>query len=487
MKPVHHQSACELLQAQEAGELSAVRITEACLDRIGKLDGSVHAFISVRPERALEQAKSIDERRRRGEKLGPLAGLPVALKDNMCTVGWETTCASKILKNFKPPYDATVVEKLRAADAVLIGKTNMDEFAFGSSTESSAFFATRNPWDLGRVPGGSSGGSAAALSAGFVPLAVGSSTGGSVRQPAGFCGVMGLKPTYGRVSRYGLIAFGSSLDQISPLARDVRDLALLTTVVAGYDSRDSTCINAPAPDYVAELDEPCDGMKLGVPAEYFAEGLDADVAERITEAIATLDELGFEIVEIRLPHTKYAIASYYVVATAEASSNLARFDGVHYGHRTAEKTGLVELYSLSREEGFGDEAKRRIMLGTYALSSGYYDAYYLKALKVRRRMKEDFDRAWQTVDAVLCPTSPTTAFRIGELVDDPLAMYLSDIFTVPANMVGIPGISMPCGFDGSGLPVGLQVMAPNLEESRLFRVARAFQSHTDFHLSRPDL
>ena len=487
MKPVHEQTASELLEAQEEGELSAVEIVQACLDRIGRLDDKVHALLSVRGDEALERAGSIDERRRRGEPLGALAGLPVALKDNMCTVGWETTCASRILENFKPPYNAAVVEKLHAADAVVIGKTNMDEFAFGSSTETSAFFVTRNPWDPDRVPGGSSGGSAAALAARFVPLAVGSSTGGSVRQPAGFCGVMGLKPTYGRVSRYGLIAFGSSLDQVSPLARDARDMARLTGVLAGHDPRDSTSIDAPVPDYLADLDEVPRQMKLGVPAEYFGEGLSPDVEKRITEAVETFRTLGFRIVEIRLPHTKYAIASYYVVATAEASSNLARFDGVHYGHRTTEKAGLVDLYSLSREEGFGDEAKRRIMLGTYALSSGYYDAYYLKALKVRRLLKEDFDRAWEKVDAVLCPTSPTTAFRVGERVDDPLAMYLSDIFTVPANMAGIPGISIPCGFDRDGLPVGLQIMAPNLQESRLFRIARAFQTVTDFHLSRPDL
>jgi len=487
VKPVHEQTASELLEAQEEGELSAVEIVQACLDRIGRLDDKVHALLSVRGDEALERAGSIDERRRRGEPLGALAGLPVALKDNMCTVGWETTCASRILENFKPPYNAAVVEKLHAADAVVIGKTNMDEFAFGSSTETSAFFVTRNPWDPDRVPGGSSGGSAAALAARFVPLAVGSSTGGSVRQPAGFCGVMGLKPTYGRVSRYGLIAFGSSLDQVSPLARDARDMARLTGVLAGHDPRDSTSIDAPVPDYLADLDEVPRQMKLGVPAEYFGEGLSPDVEKRITEAVETFRTLGFRIVEIRLPHTKYAIASYYVVATAEASSNLARFDGVHYGHRTAQKAGLVDMYSLSREEGFGDEAKRRIMLGTYALSSGYYDAYYLKALKVRRLLKEDFDRAWEKVDAVLCPTSPTTAFRVGERVDDPLAMYLSDIFTVPANMAGIPGISIPCGFDRDGLPVGLQIMAPNLQESRLFRIARAFQTVTDFHLSRPDL
>jgi len=487
VKPVHAQTACELIEAQNTGQLSATEITQACLDRIDTLDDRVKAFISVRAEEALERAKAIDERRSRGDELGPLAGLPVALKDNMCTTGWETTCASKILENFKPPYDATVVEKLHSADAVIIGKTNMDEFAFGSSTENSAFFTTHNPWNLERVPGGSSGGSAAALCAGFAPLAVGSDTGGSVRQPAGFCGVMGLKPTYGRVSRYGLIAFGSSLDQVSPFAWDARDMALLAGVLAGYDRRDSTSIDAAVPDYLKELDRPPKDMKLGIPKEYFGEGTEPDVRERIDEAIDVFRKIGFETVDIRLPHTAYAVSSYYVAATAEASSNLSRFDGVHYGHRTTEKTDLVDMYSVSREEGFGDEAKRRIMLGTYALSSGYYDAYYLKALKVRRLMKEDFDAAWHQVDAVLCPTSPTTAFRIGERIDDPLSMYLADIFTIPANMVGIPGISLSCGFDRHGLPVGLQIMAPHLAESLLFRIAWAFQHLTDFHLSRPEL
>ena len=487
VKDVSAQSAFDLLAAQASGDLSAVEITRTFVDRIEKLDEKVKAFVSVRPEQALERAKSIDARRAKGETLGPLAGLPVALKDNLCTTGWETTCASGILENFKPPYNATVVEKLDAADAIIIGKTNMDEFAFGSSTESSAWGPTRNPWDLDRVPGGSSGGSAAALAAGLAPLAVGSSTGGSVRQPAGFCGVTGLKPTYGRVSRYGLVAFGSSLDQVCPLAHDARDAALLLGVLAGYDRRDSTAIDATVPDYVASLDEAPDGMTLGIPKEYFGEGIEPDVEQRITEAVELFEKLDFKIVEVSLPHTKYGVSAYYVVATAEASSNLARFDGVHYGHRTAEKTDLVDLYSVSREEGFGDEVKRRVMLGTYALSSGYYDAYYLKALKVRRLMKEDFDRAWQQVDALVCPTSPTTAFKIGERIDDPLSMYLADVFTISANMVGIPGMSIPCGFDRQGLPVGLQILAPNLEESRLLRVAAAFQHETDFHLSRPPL
>ena len=487
MKPIHTQTASELLEGQESRRTTATEIVRSSLERIERLDGSVKAFVSVRPKEALSEARSIDERRARGERLGKLAGIPIALKDNICTRGWETTCCSKMLKNFRPPYDATVVEKLRAADAILVGKTNMDEFAFGSSTENSAFFTTRNPWDLERVPGGSSGGSAAAVAAGFVPLAFGSETGGSVRQPAGFCGVVGLKPTYGLVSRYGLIAFGSSLDQISPFARDVRDAALLLGVAAGHDPRDSTSINAPTGDYLAELDRPTAKMRLGIAHEYFGEGIEPDVRKRVLEAIEVFRNLGFEIAEISLPHSKYAVAVYYVAAVAEASSNLARFDGVHYGHRTSRKTDMVDMYSVSREEGFGDEAKRRIMLGTYVLSRGYYDAYYLKALKVRRRMKEDFDRAWETVDAVLCPTSPTTAFRVGERADDPLSMYLSDIFTIPANMTGIPGISIPCGFDGRGLPVGLEIMTPSGEESRLFRIARAYERATEFHLRWPEL
>jgi aspartyl-tRNA(Asn)/glutamyl-tRNA(Gln) amidotransferase subunit A len=487
VKPVHARTVFELLDAQRSGELSAADITAAFLDRIDALDGKVKAFLSVRPEEAVKQARSIDLRRSRGERLGSLAGIPVAVKDNICTRGWETTCASKILANFKPPYDATVIEKLRSADAILLGKTNMDEFAFGSSTENSAFFATRNPRDLRRVPGGSSGGSAAAVCAGLVPVALGSETGGSVRQPAGFTGVVGFKPTYGRVSRYGLVAFGSSMDQISPVGWDVRDVAALTGAIAGHDPRDSTSADTPVPDYLAELRRPCEKMKLGVVREHTGDGVETDVRERIREAIDVFSNMGFEIVDIGLPHSRYAVAVYYVVAAAEASSNLARFDGVHYGHRTSLKTDMVDMYSASRQEGFGDEAKRRIMLGTYALSSGYHDAYYLKALKVRRLMKDDFDRAWEKVDAVLCPTSPTTAFALGERVDDPLAMYLSDMFTIPANMAGIPGISISCGFDGEGLPVGLQIMTPNLAESRLFRIAWAFQQATDFHLSRPEL
>ncbi len=485
MKPVHEMTACEMLEALRRRELSALDLARACLERIGRLDGKVKAFISVRPDEALARAKSVDDRRARGDALGPLAGLPVAVKDNICTRGWETTCASKILRHFKPPYDAAVIERLAAADAIVLGKANLDEFAFGSSTENSAFFPTHNPWDLTRVPGGSSGGSIAAVAAGMAPLALGSETGGSVRQPASFCGVTGLKPTYGRVSRYGLIAFGSSLDQVAPCARDARDVALLLGAIAGHDRRDSTSSPADVPDYLAALDQPLGRMRLGIPREYFIPGLATDVEARVREAAETFRSLGCEVRDISLSDPKYGVSAYYVIATAEASSNLARFDGVHYGHRTAEKTDLVGLYARTREEGFGDEVKRRIMLGTYALSSGYYDAYYLKAAKVRRLVAEGFRRAFEEVDAVLCPTSPTTAFKAGERTEDPLEMYLADIFTIPANMAGIPGISIPCGFDGQGLPVGLQLMAPALEESRLLRLAHAYQSATDYHLRRP--
>ena len=487
MKPVHTQTARELTAAFCEGELSAVEIVQSFLDRIERLDGKVKAFISVRGEQALDEAKTLDERRARGRAPGALAGVPVAVKDNICTRGWKTTCGSRILEDFKPPYNATVIEKLCAAGAIVLGKTNLDEFAFGSSTENSGFIVTHNPHDLERVPGGSSGGSVAAVCAGMAPVALGSETGGSVRQPAGFCGITGLKPTYGRVSRYGLVAFGSSLDQISPCARDAADAALVLGVISGHDRRDSTSADAPVPDYAAEADEPLDGLKLGIPNEYFGGGTHPDVEARIRDAVETFRKMGFQIVDISLPHTEYAVATYYVICTAEASSNLSRYDGVHYGHRTQEKTDLIDLYSHSREEGFGAEVKRRVMLGTYSLSSGYYDAYYLKALKVRRLIKQDFDRAWEEVDAVLCPTSPQTAFRIGELVDDPLSMYLADIFTAPANLAGLPGISVPCGVDGGGLPVGLQVMGPNLQESRLLRIASAWQRETDYHLKRPEL
>jgi len=464
---------------------SATEIAEAALERTQAVDGRLGAFNTLMPDAALAKAKDIDKRLDAGEPVGPLAGVPVAIKDNMCTRGVRTTCSSKILENFVPPYDATVVEMLDRADAIPIGKTNMDEFAMGSSTENSGFEPTKNPWDFSRVPGGSSGGSAAAVAACETAIALGSDTGGSIRQPAAFCGVAGIKPTYGRVSRYGLVAYGSSLDQIGAFGRDVRDAAMLLAAIAGHDARDSTSADEPVPDYVAELEGSIKGVRIGVPREYFAEGLAPDVAAPVNAALGVYRGLGAEIVDLSLPHTEYAIAAYYIVATAEASSNLARYDGVHYGHRTPDDVDIVELYSRSRAEGFGAEVKRRIMLGTFALSSGFYDAYYLKALKVRAMIKKDFDDAWENVDCVLCPTSPTVAFKFGEHTQDPLSMYLADIYTISCNLAGLPGISINCGVGAGGLPVGLQLLGRPFEEAKLLRLARAFEAETDHHLARP--
>ncbi len=480
-------TALEQLQALETGELSARELVRAYLDRIERFDRHVQAFLLVDADGALEQAAEVDRKRARGERLGPLAGIPVALKDVLCTEGQRTTCASKILQNFIPPYDATVVRKLKEADAILIGKTNMDEFAMGSSTENSAFQVTRNPWDLERAPGGSSGGSAAAVAACFAPLAIGSDTGGSIRQPAALCGVVGLKPTYGRVSRYGLVAFASSLDQIGPFAFDVRDTALLLGVIAGHDPYDSTSVDRPVPDYLASVDEPIEGLRVGVVREWLAEGVDPEVASAVRDAVEVFQRLGADVCDISLPHSKYGIPAYYIVAPAEASSNLARYDGVHYGYRADGYDDMIDMYCRTRSEGFGAEVKRRIMLGTYALSAGYYDAYYLKALKVRRVIREDFDRAFERVDIILGPTSPTPAFRLGERLADPLSMYLSDVYTVTANLAGIAGISVPCGFTRDGLPIGLQLLAPPFEEERLLRAARMYERETDWHRRRADL
>ena len=463
------------MRALGRGEVSAEELTRASLARIGEVDGKVKAFISVDAEGAVAKAKEVDRRRGAGEKVGRLAGLPVAVKDNICVKGKETTCASRMLAGFRPPYDATVVEKLDGADAVIVGKTNLDEFAMGSSTENSGYFATRNPWDLERVPGGSSGGSAAAVAAGMVPLALGSDTGGSIRLPASYCGVVGVKPTYGRVSRYGLVAFASSLDQIGVFARDVEGSALGLEAISGYDAKDSTSINEAVPGYAGELEKRPERLRLGVPREYLGEGVEPGVTEAVKRALEVYRANGAEVVEISLPHTEYAVATYYVIATAEASSNLARYDGVHYGHRSSGKLEMIEMYSRSRAEGFGAEVKRRIMLGTYALSAGYYDAYYVKALKVRRLIKQDFDEAFGKVDAVVCPVSPTTAFKVGEVVGDPLAMYLMDIFTIGVNLAGVGGMSIPCGFDERGLPVGLQIITPALEEGRMLRIGRVLE------------
>ena len=475
----------ELIKRMDRGDVSSVEITTAYLDEIAARDSQVKAFLHVDREKALSQARNVDEKRQRGEKLGLLAGVPVAVKDVICATGEPTTCASRMLENFVPPYDAHVISRLRAADAVLIGRTNMDEFAMGSSTENSAFQATRNPWDLERTPGGSSGGSAAAVAASMSPLALGSDTGGSIRQPAGFCGVVGMKPTYGRVSRYGLVAYASSLDQIGPFANDVSGAALLLEAIAGHDSRDSTSVAVDVPHYSQTLEEPLGGLRIGIAKEHFVSGLDPEVEKSIRAALDVYKTLGAEIREISLPHSQYAVAVYYIVAPSEASSNLARYDGVHYGHRTAQTTGMIDMYCASRAEGFGAEVKRRIMLGTYALSAGYYDAYYLKALKVRRLIRNDFDKAFQDVDVIASPVAPTPAFKIGELVDDPLAMYLSDIYTISANLAGLPGVSIPAGLTASKLPIGLQLLAPPFEEDRLLRAARMFERETDWHRQRP--
>lgn len=480
-------TAIALLGRMQQGELTSRQIVADSLRRISDHDKQIGAFLSVDADAALEQADAIDRRRAAGETLGPLAGIPIAVKDVLCTKGRTTTCGSRMLENFRPPYNAHVVEQLLDADAILIGKANMDEFAMGSSTENSAFGPTRNPWNLECAPGGSSGGSAAAVAASMTPLAIGTDTGGSIRQPAAFCGITGLKPTYGRVSRYGLVAFASSLDQVGPMAADVGDAALLLSVLAGHDARDSTSIDAPVPDYIGNLDQPLEGLRIGIATEHFAEGLDGEVEQAVRSAIDMYRSFGAEIREISLPHSKYAVAVYYLVAPSEASSNLARYDGVHYGHRAESYDDMIDMYATTRGEGFGDEVKRRIMLGTYALSSGYYDAYYLKALKVRRLIRNDFDAAFESVDLIAGPVTPTPAFKLGELVDDPLAMYLNDLYTLSANLAGLPAISIPAGQSSNGLPIGLQLMAPPLEEDRLLRAARMFERETDWHTKRAEL
>jgi len=490
-------SALELRDAIAAGEVSAEQAARAYLGAIEQREPAVGAYNEVLAERAVERARAVDARRAAGEPLGPLAGVPVAIKDNLCTTYARTTCSSKMLTDFRAPFTATAVTKLAAAGAVVLGKTNLDEFAMGSSTENSGFRPTRNPWDPGRVPGGSSGGSAAAVSARLCAAALGSDTGGSIRQPAAFCGVVGLKPTYGRVSRYGLVAYGSSLDQIGPLARDVADAALLTGVIAGHDGRDSTSVPRDVPDYLATLDEPVEGLRVGLPAEFYSDALDGEINEAIHQAARTYEAAGCDVVEVRLPHSRididadgnlssYAVACYYIVAMAEASSNLARYDSVHYGHRTADKLDdIVDLYSRSRAEGFGEEVKRRIMLGTYTLSAGYYDAYYNKALKVRRLIKNDFDAAFETCDVLLCPVTPTTAFRLGEKTADPLTMYLADIYTISVNLAGLPGITIPAGLSAAGLPIGMQLIGPVFSEQTVLRAARMYEQLSGVTRLRP--
>jgi aspartyl-tRNA(Asn)/glutamyl-tRNA(Gln) amidotransferase subunit A len=471
------------------GDLRAVDVCDAFLTAIAAHDPALNAFRTVAADRARARAAELDDQRARGERLGPLHGVPVALKDNMCTRGVVTTASSRILEGFVPPYNATVVERLEAAGANVIGKTNLDEFAMGSSTENSAFGPSRNPWDVSRTPGGSSGGSAVAVAARMAPLALGSDTGGSIRQPAALCGIVGLKPTYGRVSRYGLLAFASSLDQIGPLARTVEDAALALEAIAGADIQDSTASSEPVSSYLAQLTGNLAGLRVGVPRGFIAEGVDAAVTAAVDEALAVMREQGAEIVDIDLPHARYAIPVYYLVATAEASSNLARYDGVRYGHRAdiGRSDTLLEMYERTRDEGFGAEVKRRIMLGTYVLSAGYYDAYYLKAQRVRTLLRQDYERAFEKVDVVAMPTTPTPAFQLGEKTSDPLQMYLEDVFTVSANLAGLPAISVPCGFSDRDLPIGLQLTGRMFDEATLLRAADAYQRHTSWHTSQPVL
>jgi len=482
-------SALTLHEASEKlrqREISSRELTEAVFQRIADTDETIHAYLTLARDAAMEQAKQADERLKQHETLTPLLGMPIAVKDNFLTRGLRTTCASKILGDFIPPYDATAVAKLRAGGAVIVGKTNLDEFAMGSSAENSAFFPTRNPWNPERIPGGSSGGSAAAVAADLCVAALGTDTGGSIRQPAACCGVVGLKPTYGRVSRYGVIAFASSMDQVGPLAKDVRDAALLLQAIAGHDPRDSTSATRAVPNYGDALNGDIKGLRIGVPKEYFVSAMQPEVDRQVRQAICQLANHGAIIEDISLPHTEYAVAVYYIVATAEASSNLARYDGMRFGHR-ADARDLSETYRFSRDQGFGAEVKRRIMLGTYVLSAGYYDAYYLKAQRVRRLIKEDFDHVFQQCDVIVTPTAPTTAFRIGEKTQDPLQMYLSDIYTISINLAGLPAISLPCGFDDAGMPIGLQIIGSHFDEATVLRVAHTYEQATDWHKKKPAL
>lgn len=477
----------ELHQQLLKKERSAVEIAQEALDRIQTLEPKLHSFLQVTTDLALQQAKQIDAKIAAGEDLGLLAGIPIGIKDNICTKGVPTTCASRILENFVPPYESTVTQKLMAAGAVTVGKTNLDEFAMGGSTETSAFQLTANPWDISRVPGGSSGGSAAAVSAGECPIALGSDTGGSIRQPASFCGIVGMKPTYGLVSRYGLVAFASSLDQIGPFARSVEDAAILLGAIAGHDPMDSTSLKVDIPDYTKFLTPDLKGKKVGIITETFGEGLDPAVEKAVRQAIQQLKDLGAEIREISCPRFRYGIAAYYIIAPSEASANLARYDGVKYGKRIEDAENLMEMYTRTRAEGFGSEVKRRIMIGTYALSAGYYDAYYLKAQKVRTLIKQDFEAAFSEVDVLVSPTAPTPAFKSGDKSADPLSMYLIDLMTIPVNLAGLPGISVPCGFSEEGLPIGLQIVGNVLREDQVLQVAYAYEQATDWHTRSPKL
>lgn len=472
----------ELQQVLHKGEASATEIIRSVLGRIHKVEDKIQAFITLDEEGAMAQAQQCDAR---GNFSG-LDGIPYGLKDIICSQGLKTTCASRMLENFVPFYDATVAARLKAAGAVLVGKLNLDEFAMGSSTEQSAFYPTRNPWDLTRVPGGSSGGSAAAVAAGEIPFALGTDTGGSIRQPASYCGVVGLKPTYGRVSRYGVVAYASSLDQVGVFSREVADCAQVLNLIAGKDPLDSTSVELGKPDFTSCLKDDIKGLKIAYPHEYFQEGIETGIKNTVKQALLKYEELGAIVEEVSLPHSEYALPAYYIVAPAEASANLARFDGVRYGLRDFQAENVIGMFSSSRAEGFGDEVKMRIMLGTYALSSGYYDAYYLKALKVRRLIKNDFDKVFEDYDLIVAPTTPTTAFKLGEQVGDPLTLYMNDILTVPVNMAGLPGMSIPCGFL-EGLPVGLQLIGRAFDEGTLIRAAYAFEQNTDYHQAKPDI
>ncbi|GBD26406.1 Glutamyl-tRNA(Gln) amidotransferase subunit A [bacterium HR30] len=480
------QPLAQVAKELDAGRLSSVELTTQVLHHIEATEPKIHSFLTLTPETALEEARAADERRARGER-GPLLGVPIAVKDVILTKGVRTTAASRILENFVAPYDATVIRRLREAGAVFLGKLNCDEFAMGSSTENSAFGPTYNPWNLQRVPGGSSGGSAAAVAAGQCFAALGTDTGGSIRQPAACCGIVGVKPSYGRVSRYGLIAYASSFDQIGPMARTVADCALVLEIIAGRDPRDATSAAQPVPRYSAELERPLRGLRLALPQECFGEGVQAEVRDAVLSAVRWFESQGVAVVETSLPHSRYAVPTYYLVATAEASSNLARYDGVRFGLRLAEEAGLLTMYGRTRASGFGAEVKRRIMLGTYALSAGYYDAYYLKALKVRTLVRRDFEAAFTRADVVAMPTAPTTAFRLGEKTGDPLQMYLSDIFTIAANLAGLPALSLPCGFDQEGLPIGLQLVGRPFQEAQLLAAAHAYEQAHPWKSQHPSL
>ena len=486
-KALYQMTIHELHELLKKRAVSSREITQAVYQRIDAVEPRVHAYITLTREAALKQAAAADEKTEPGT-IQPLTGIPLAIKDLLCTTGIRTTCGSKILEQFIPPYDATVISRLKEQHAVLVGKTNMDEFAMGSSTETSYFGPTANPWDLERVPGGSSGGSAAAVAADECIAALGTDTGGSIRQPAACCGIVGMKPTYGRVSRFGLIAFASSLDQIGPMTKDVTDTALLMNYISGHDPRDSTAVNREVPDYTRALIPDAKGLRLGVPREYFgASGIDPEVEKAVWEALRILERQGATLTEITLPHTEYAVAAYYLIAPAEASSNLARYDGVKYGYRHPKETDLRDMYEITRAEGFGAEVKRRIMLGTYALSAGYYDAYYRKASQVRTLIRQDFEEAFKACDLIVTPTAPTPPFRLGEKLNNPLQMYLSDIFTIPANLAGLPGISIPCGLSSRGLPIGLQIIGNLFEEEKIIHGAYCLEQNSDWHLTKPSL